>query len=123
MGEKISQSLFGPMRSKLPINLLERIAREAEKLEDKHLDREDWEEAGNLIIDVLYYMTICRPGQAKGDLGFLRAMLKEIRRQASSHVKEEGRRPNERLKLLKSLPSEIPRQEKRRMQERRTGAG
>jgi len=27
----------------------------------------------------------------KGDLGFLRAMLKEIRRQASSHVKEEGK--------------------------------
>ncbi len=91
MGEKIPQSLFGLMRSKLPINLLERIGREAGKLEDKHLDREDWEAAANLMIDVLYYMTICRPGQVKGDLGLLQAMLKEIKRQASSRMKEEGK--------------------------------
>ena len=93
MDEKIPRSLFEPMRSKIPINLLERIRREAGKLENKHLDREDWEEAANLVSDVLYYMSICRPGQAKGDLGFLRAMLKEIRRQAS-HVKEEGKGRN-----------------------------
>jgi len=45
------------MRSSLPINLLERIGRQTEKLKDKHLDREDWEEAGNLMIDVFSYMT------------------------------------------------------------------
>ena len=93
MDEKIPQSLLDLIRSKVPINLLERIGREAEKLVGKDLNREDWEEAGNLMIDILFYMTVCRPGQVKDDLGFLRVMLKEIKKRVSLHMGEgEGKR-------------------------------